>query len=81
MHMYKVSYKSRADKDGQEWNLGRLPNVDYALSTFNSTCAGPEGLGQFTFEETTPFNSDYVLYEQDSDVGSERGFMIWLVSA
>lgn len=62
---YKVHYRTDADPDGRLWSLGPLPNRDHALGTFNSAYAKKEGIGPFTFDETSPFLADYHLVEQE----------------
>jgi len=65
MPRYEVRYKTQSDPDGRSWDVGLFPDRDYALHVFNTGDARKAGLGPFTFEETSPFPSDYCLVEQN----------------
>jgi len=76
MPYYKVCYKTDADPDGRLWPLGPLPNRDYALGIFSAD-AKKEGIGPFTFDETSPFLPHYHLVEQEMLNGPEVMFPLY----
>jgi hypothetical protein len=78
MPNYKVMYKTDADPDHRYWPLGPHPARNFALGTFNSAYAGPEGLGEFVFDKDGT-TSDYTLVEQEPLNRSET--MWWLYKA
>ena len=65
MPFYKAIYKTNADPDGRFWPLGEWPDRDAALAYFNKNEPQKEGVGPFTFEETSPFIPDHHLVEQE----------------
>jgi hypothetical protein len=69
---YSVTFKTDADPDHRYWPIGPMPSRDHALGVFQSAFATKQGLGAFTFEETSPFLPYYHLIGQVSTPYGER---------
>jgi hypothetical protein len=68
MLLYEVRRKAREDAGGREWLVGRFPSRDDALAHFNGHDAASEGIGAFTFDDSTGLLniSDYQLIEREA---------------
>lgn len=79
MPNYGVQYKTSADDDGRFWPIGPAPDRDQALSIFNAVDARKEGIGPFTFEETSPFLPDYNLVERMGTFGPDVMYPLYKI--
>jgi hypothetical protein len=77
---YSVTFKTNADDDHRYWPIGPMPSREYALGAFHSAYAIKEGLGAFTFEETSPFLPDYHLIEQAPPYGERVMYPLYKAS-
>ena len=80
MPIYKVRYKTDADRDHREWRLGRLPDKSSALATFNAMPT-KDISGTFEFfsgpAHREPLLEEYYLIEQDQPNGPENSIPIY----
>jgi hypothetical protein len=79
MPNYGVQYKTSADDDGRFWPIGPVPDRDQALGIFNAVYAKKEGIGPFTFEETSNFLPDYNLVERIGPLASDVMYPLYKI--